>query len=50
VAIGVAALVAIGSFTDNLRDLGPPQARAALGADLASVGTTLLRRPPPRPC
>jgi len=35
VAIGVAALVAIDSFTDNLRDSVRGQARALLGADLA---------------
>jgi len=35
IAIGVAALVAIGSFTDNLRDSVRSQARALLGADLA---------------
>ena len=34
VAIGVAALVAIDSFTDNLRDSVRDQARALLGADL----------------
>ena len=43
VAIGVAALVAIGSFTDNLRDSVRSQARALLGADLALSG----RRPLP---
>ncbi|MEP6687136.1 MAG: FtsX-like permease family protein [Gemmatimonadales bacterium] len=35
IAIGVAALVAIGSFTDNLRDSVRSQARALLGADFA---------------
>lgn len=35
VAIGVAALVAIDSFTDNLRDSVRGQARALLGADVA---------------
>jgi len=35
IAIGVAALVAIGSFTDNLRDSVRGQARALLGADFA---------------
>ncbi len=35
IAIGVAALVAIDSFTDNLRDSVRSQARALLGADLA---------------
>ncbi|HSD66914.1 MAG TPA: FtsX-like permease family protein, partial [Vicinamibacteria bacterium] len=39
VAIGVAALVAINSFTDNLRESVAKEARALLGADLAlSVG------------
>jgi putative ABC transport system permease protein len=37
VALGVAALVAINSFTDNLRDSVRLQARALLGADLALV-------------
>jgi putative ABC transport system permease protein len=37
VAVGVAALVAINSFTDNLRDSVRQQARALLGADLAFV-------------
>jgi putative ABC transport system permease protein len=35
VAIGVAALVAIGSFTDNVRDSVRTQARGLLGADFA---------------
>jgi putative ABC transport system permease protein len=35
VAVGVAALVAINSFTDNLRDSVRRQARALLGADLS---------------
>ncbi|HSD26890.1 MAG TPA: ABC transporter permease, partial [Vicinamibacteria bacterium] len=35
VAIGVAALVAINSFTDNLRGSVGKEARALLGADLA---------------
>ena len=35
VAIGVAALVAINSFTDNLRESVRQEARALLGADLA---------------
>ena len=35
VAVGVAALVAINSFTDNLLDSVRAQARALLGADLA---------------
>jgi putative ABC transport system permease protein len=37
VAVGVAALVAINSFTDNLRDSVRQQARALLGADLSLV-------------
>jgi putative ABC transport system permease protein len=37
IAIGVAALVAINSFTDNLRDSVRSQARALLGADLSLV-------------
>ena len=37
VAVGVAALVAINSFTDNLKDSVRRQARALLGADLALV-------------
>ncbi len=37
IAVGVAALVAINSFTDNLRDSVRNQARALLGADLALV-------------
>ena len=37
VALGVAALVAINSFTDNLQDSVRRQARALLGADLALV-------------
>ncbi len=37
VAVGVAALVAINSFTDNLQDSVRRQARALLGADLALV-------------
>jgi putative ABC transport system permease protein len=44
VAIGVAALVAIGSFADNLRDSVRGQARALLGADLALSA----RQPLPR--
>ncbi len=35
VAVGVAALVAINSFTDNLRRSVREQARALLGADLS---------------
>jgi putative ABC transport system permease protein len=38
VAVGVAALVAINSFTDNLQNSVRQQARALLGADLALVG------------
>lgn len=37
VAAGVAALVAINSFTDNLRDSVKQQARGLLGADLSLV-------------
>jgi putative ABC transport system permease protein len=37
VAIGVGALVAINSFTDNLRDSVRQQARGLLGADLSLV-------------
>jgi putative ABC transport system permease protein len=37
VAVGVAALVAINSFTDNLRDSVRLQARSLLGADLSLV-------------
>lgn len=37
VAVGVAALVAINSFTDNLQDSVADQARALLGADLSLV-------------
>jgi putative ABC transport system permease protein len=44
VAVGVAALVAIGSFADNLRDSVRGQARALLGADLALSA----RQPLPR--
>ncbi|MGI9040193.1 MAG: ABC transporter permease [Gemmatimonadales bacterium] len=45
VAIGVAALVAINSFTDNLRDSVRRQSQALLGADLSLSS----RRPlPPR--
>jgi putative ABC transport system permease protein len=43
VAIGVAALVAINSFTDNLRRSVGEQARALLGADLSFAS----RRPLP---
>ena len=45
IAVGVAALVAIDSFTDNLRDSVRGQARALLGADLALSS----RRPLPKP-
>ena len=38
VAVGVAALVAINSFTDNLQDSVRQQARALLGADLSLTG------------
>src|SRR3954469_18478960 len=41
VAVGVAALVAINSYTDNLRDSVRQQARSLLGADLS-----LLSRQP----
>jgi len=44
IAIGVAALVAIDSFTDNLRDSVRGQAQALLGADLALSG----RQPLPK--
>jgi putative ABC transport system permease protein len=44
IAIGVAALVAIGSFTDNLRDSVRSQARALLGADLALSSRRQLPR------
>jgi putative ABC transport system permease protein len=37
IAIGVSALVAIGSFSDNLRDSVAQQSRALLGADLSLV-------------
>ena len=43
VAVGVAALVAINSFTDNLRDSVRRQAQALLGADLSLES----RRPMP---
>jgi putative ABC transport system permease protein len=42
VAVGVAALVAINSFTDNLLDSVRDQARALLGADLALATATPL--------
>ena len=45
VAVGVAALVAIDAFTENLRDSVRDQARALLGADLALTS----RRPLPAP-
>lgn len=38
VAVGVAALVAIDSFTENLRDSVRQQAQALLGADLSLLG------------
>jgi putative ABC transport system permease protein len=45
IAVGVAALVAINSFSDNLRESVRQQARALLGADLAlSSGTPLSPR------
>jgi putative ABC transport system permease protein len=44
IAVGVAALVSIDSFTDNLRDSVRGQARALLGADLALSS----RRPLPK--
>ena len=45
VAVGVAAMVAINSFTDNLQDSVRQQARALLGADLAlSSGTPFSGR------
>jgi putative ABC transport system permease protein len=44
VAVGVAALVAINSFTDNLRESVRLQARSLLGADLS-----LVSRQPPSP-
>lgn len=37
VAVGIAALVAINSFTDNLRDSVRLQARSLLGADLSLI-------------
>ncbi len=42
IAIGVAALVAIGSFTDNLRDSVRSQARGLLGADFALSARRVL--------
>ena len=45
VAVGVAALVAINSFTDNLQDSVRQQARALLGADLALVEPASLLPP-----
>ncbi|HXG44455.1 MAG TPA: FtsX-like permease family protein [Gemmatimonadales bacterium] len=39
IAVGVAALTAIGSFADNLRRAAETQARALLGADIAVSGT-----------
>ena len=46
VAIGVGALVAVGSFTDNVRDSVRGQARGLLGADFALSGRLPL--PPSR--
>ncbi|MDF3053781.1 MAG: putative rane protein, partial [Geminicoccaceae bacterium] len=45
VAVGVAALVAINSFTNNLQDSVRQQARALLGADLAVVGRQAFTPP-----
>jgi putative ABC transport system permease protein len=42
VAVGVAALVAIDSFTENLRDSVQRQAQALLGADLSLLGRQRL--------
>ncbi len=44
VAVGVAALVAIDSFTENLRDSVRRQAQALLGADLSFVGRQPLTK------
>jgi putative ABC transport system permease protein len=44
IAVGVAALVAIDSFTDNLRDSVRDQARSLLGADLALSSRRPLSR------
>jgi putative ABC transport system permease protein len=44
VAVGVAALVAIDSFTENLRDSVQRQAQALLGADLSFVSRQPLTR------
>jgi putative ABC transport system permease protein len=44
VAVGVAALVAINSFTDNLRDSVRSQSQALLGADLALSSRRPLTR------
>src|SRR3954451_25130844 len=38
IAVGVSALVAINSFSDNLRNSVGQQSRALLGADLSLVG------------
>lgn len=42
IVLGIAALVAIGSFTDNLRRAIDTQAKALLGADLAVDSRTAL--------
>jgi putative ABC transport system permease protein len=44
VAVGVAALVAIDSFTENLRDSVRHQAQALLGADLSLLGRQPLTK------
>ncbi|MFZ5623127.1 MAG: ABC transporter permease [Gemmatimonadota bacterium] len=44
IAVGVAALVAINSFTDNVRDAVRVQAKALLGADLAFSGRRAFDR------
>jgi putative ABC transport system permease protein len=44
IAVGVAALVAIDSFTENLRDSVRQQAQALLGADLSLLGRQPLSR------
>src|SRR5690348_18264376 len=44
IAIGVSALVAIDSFSDNLRDSVRQQSRALLGADLSLVSRQPLSR------
>ena len=45
VAVGVAALVAINAFSDNLRLSVKDQARSLLGADLALVSRRATTRP-----